>query len=369
MDGNAEEFYVNNKGIQILTDTGWSQFSGLIYKGVADVLKITTNHTSLICTADHNIFLQDKKKILSKDLKIGDILYGSKQNEIVTNIVTINKKQKVYDIFNVEKNNRFYANDVLVKNCEFVSADNTLINPMALNNLVAKQPETVTGAVRWYKKIDKHKAYIVSLDPGSGVGKDFSAIQIFEMPSMIQVGEWVHNKTPAKGQVYTLLNILRYIETSLAGDAETNIFWSFENNSYGEGVLALILEHGEENFPGTLINDTLIPKGRAKSYFRRGLYTTKSTKNAACGKLKSFIDSGKMTVNSQGLIYQLKNYVASGVSFAGKPGINDDLVASTLIAIRIMLIIAEWDVFDSSIMKETFDDAEYEPLMPMIFVS
>jgi hypothetical protein len=249
--------------------------------------------------------------------------------------------------------------------CLFVSADNTLINPYALTRLKPREPLYTTGAVRWFKKIDTEKSYYVSLDPSTGVGKDYAAIQIFEMPGMEQVGEWLHNKTPPKGQIQTILNILRYINSELKHN-DPEIYWSFENNNCGEAILALILEVGEDRFPGNLINEPKMT-GHVKKV-KRGLATTHKSKLLACTKFKSLIDSDKMKLHSTGLIYQLKNFVASGVSFEGKPGVNDDLVASTLGIVRLWLITQEWGAWNADIMKETFDEEYEEPPMPLISV-
>ena len=257
--------------------------------------------------------------------------------------------------------------------CEFITDADTLINPLALTRLKASQPAFTLGTVRFYKDIDPSKTYIVSLDPSAGVGKDFSTIQIFEMPTMIQVGEWMHNKTPPREQIRVLQNILKFLRQKMTKvgysdtDTEPNIFWSFENNSYGEAIISLVLEIGEDQFPGTLINE---PKkqGHIKK-FRRGLNTTNRNKVTACTKLKTFIDTDRMKINSAGLIYQLKNFVSSGVGFAGKPGVNDDLVMATVIVIRIMELCKDWGAYDSDILRESIDEDDEEPPMPLIFIS
>lgn len=256
--------------------------------------------------------------------------------------------------------------------CEFISADDTLINPHALNRLKAIEPKYTLGNVRFYKDIIPNKTYVASLDPSAGVGKDSATIQIFEMPSMEQVGEWMHDRSPPREQIRIMMNILKFIKSKVTTpstidmDVEPNIFWSFENNSYGEAIISLILEIGEDKFPGTLINEPKIA-GHIKK-FRRGLHTTNRNKVLSCTKMKTFIDSDRMKINSPGLIYQLKNFVSSGVGFAGKPGIKDDLVMATIVAIRIMLLTQEWGAFNPQILKETIEEDD-EPIMPIIIIN
>ena len=248
--------------------------------------------------------------------------------------------------------------------CRFVSNDSTLISGLKLATLSGLEPNFITGAVRWYREIQQNKSYIVTLDPSTGVGKDYAAIQIVQMPEMIQVGEWMHNKTSPKGQVEILIKILKYIDAKIKPNSDENIFWTFENNAVGEGILQLILEIGEEKFPGNLINERKV-KNRFKR-IRKGLCTTNSSKTLACNKLKSYIESDRMKLFSKPLLYQLKNFVSIGMGFAGKPGVNDDLVSALLLSIRVMLHVAEWGVFDSDILKDNinFDELGDEPLMP-----
>jgi hypothetical protein len=263
-----------------------------------------------------------------------------------------------------------------VKNCEFISSDNTLINALALTRLKAKQPLYTLGDVRFYKEISPENTYIVALDPSSGVGLDFAAIQVLEMPSMIQVAEWMHNRTPPRQQIRLMISILKFLKQKMMiseniDDEDTNIFWSFENNNVGEAIISLILEIGEDEFPGALINEPLTTF--AKKY-RRGLHTTNKNKVTACSKMKTFIDTDRMTINSPGLIYQLKNFVTAGVGFAGKPGIKDDLVMAMIIALRVALSIESWEAFDPDVLREnpdedSDDDGDDDPMIPILVCS
>ena len=80
--------------------------------------------------------------------------------------------------------------------CEFIIYDETLIDSLVLTNLRGIEPLFRHGTVRWYKKPDPKLTYLVGLDPSLGTGGDPAAIEIFEIPSMEQIGEWSLNKTP-----------------------------------------------------------------------------------------------------------------------------------------------------------------------------
>ena len=63
-------------------------------------------------------------------------------------------------------------------------------------------------------------------------------------------------------------------------------------------------------------------------------------------------------------ISELKNFVASGNSFKAKPGEHDDLVMSTLLAVRMASTISAWD----QKLFERLRDSEEELIMPMPIV-
>ena len=220
------------------------------------------------------------------------------------------------------------------------------------------------GHVRWYKKIQKGKAYIVSLDPSMGTGGDYGAIQVYELPTMTQVAEWQHNATPIQGQVRILKTIIDKISEDLQiqGIVQPEIYYSIENNSIGEAGLVAIADIGEENIPGQLLSET-IRKGHVRR-FRKGYNTTHNSKMSACAKLKQMIENDSMVIQSKNLVSELKHFVASGNSFKAKPGEHDDLVMSTILAVRMASTISSWD----QKLFERLRDSEEELIMPMPIV-
>ena len=55
------------------------------------------------------------------------------------------------------------------------------------------------------------------------------------------------------------------------------------------------------------------------------------------------IERNKMTIHSKPLISELKSYVASGSSYRAKTGEKDDLVSASLLAMRIIQVLKDWD--------------------------
>jgi Terminase-like family. len=253
--------------------------------------------------------------------------------------------------------------------CEFITDDQTLINPMLLANMKAKEPEFYTGTVRWFKEPEPNKVYLVALDPSLGAGGDPAAIEVFELPGMTQVAEWQHNLTPTRGQVKVLLQILLFIDDALRNhpdqSGEPEIYWTVENNTLGDGVLQIIEDTGEDKFPGMLISERK-KKGQTRR-FRKGLNTDHRKKLAACAKFKSLVETQRMVLNSLTLINQLKVFVGTegGTKFAAKPGEHDDLVMATLLCVRMLDTVIAWGVNVGNVSETISDEELMEEQEPM----
>lgn len=355
-----DELLKNKLGLKVLTDTGWSEFDGLLKKGNRETLVVQTQHFSIRCTPDHKFFNKTFFPIEAKKLFPGYRIQTNKGLEKIVSI-RLSEPELVYDLFEVKNNHRFFANDILVKNCEFLVFDETLINSIKLAELEGKEPIMKMGQCRWYKKINPKYTYIVALDPSLGTGGDPAAIQVIELPTFDQVAEWHHNLTTVQGQARILRDICNYIrdEGSKKG-ATATVYYSVENNTVGEAALIAISEIGEESIHGLFLSEP-IKKGHIRR-FRKGFNTTHSSKISICAKFKHLIESDRMKLNSKSLISELKTYVAKGISFAGKGEMNDDLVSSILLALRMIVVLQDWD---PAVYDKLREEAEDEWIMPM----
>ena len=243
--------------------------------------------------------------------------------------------------------------------CEFIINDETLIAPAKLLDLQGHEPMYKTGQVRWYQRPKKDRIYVVSLDPSLGTGGDPSAIQIFEANTTEQIGEWRHNRTTIPEQIRILADICRHINETVQDPA--SIYFSIENNTIGEAALISIAEYGEENIQGYFLSE---PGGGGSRRYRKGFNTTHKHKLSACNKLKTLIETGKMKIRSIGLVSELKTFVASGMSFAAKPGETDDLVMSTVLAVRMMQLLQTFHLEMDVQMRDHGD--MIDPPMPFI---
>jgi hypothetical protein len=243
--------------------------------------------------------------------------------------------------------------------CEFIIDEETLIAPAKLFDLQGHEPLYKLGQVRWYQRPHQDRIYVVSLDPSLGTGGDPAAIQVFEANNTEQVAEWRHNRTTIPEQIRILADIVRHLNETVK--ESKNIYFSVENNTIGEAALISIAEFGEENIPGYFLSE---PKSGGNRRYRKGFNTTHKEKLSACSKLKILVETGRMKIRSAGLVSELKTFVASGTGYAAKQGETDDLVMSTLLAIRMLVLL---QTFDSGIDNQMRDHGQIvDPPMPFI---
>lgn len=354
-------FHKNTK-YEVLTPDGFKPFAGVSLMNISPVWRVeTATGLFLECTYDHKLFINGEQRTPLSDIRIGDELFTMSGYDKIIKIENTGRTEPVYDLIEVEDGHRFYANKILSSNCKFVTFEETLINAGKLAQLESMPPLYKTGQVRWFAPVSKDCTYVVSLDPSMGTGGDNAAIQVFELPTLKQVAEWQHNRTPVEGQI----RILRQICKDIHANGAPEIYWSVENNSLGEAALVVIRDTGEENIPGTMLHD---PANRAGGK-RKGFTTTNRTKMEACSRLKSMVESGKMKIFSKGLISELKVFVALGNTFQARTGMTDDLVSAALLFCRMAEYIASWDDTSWNVMNTSVADGEhhddYEQPMPL----
>jgi len=244
-------------------------------------------------------------------------------------------------------------------NCKPIVFEETLINASHLAEMKGAEPIEKQGQVRWYKKPTKGNMYLVALDPSLGTGGDFAAMQILELPSFEQVGEWQHNKTPVQKQIRILQSITAHLHEIVKSD--TDIYYSVENNTLGEAALVAINEIGEENIHGIFLSEPRVA-GSSRSY-RKGFTTTNRSKIPTCAKFKQLVENNRMTIRSKNLISELKTFVADGNSYNARVGDTDDLVSAMLLVTRMMQALQNYDANIDHKMRDLD-----QMVMPMPFV-
>jgi hypothetical protein len=235
--------------------------------------------------------------------------------------------------------------------CEFLTSEALLIDPLFLETLGAKTkkltPIKQDMGVNWYDTIKDGATYLLGVDPSAGSGNDFSVIQIFEFPTLIQVAEFRSN-TASTPQLYGVIKyILRAMEK-----VDAKCYFSVENNGVGEGVIALY--QNDENVPETA--QFVSESGKN----REGMSTTTRSKLKACLNFKSLLETGKLTVKSALLVKELKMFATGKGSYTALPGGTDDAVMACMIIVRLLAEISsyEQEAFDK-LYTYTEDEMQY----------
>lgn len=237
--------------------------------------------------------------------------------------------------------------------CEFLSSDALLVNSQRLIELKPTLPSFTDRGFSFWEQIKHDVAYLVGVDIATGSGRDFSVVEIFEFPSLVQVGELRTNNL----NIPDLYDRLKWVLNKLSGHNVNNkrpeVFWTFERNGVGEAIGALYNtdEHPPEY--AELIND--VPG-------KLGMQTTNRNKILACLQLKSMIEKIRngLEIRSDINIFELKNFVSSGGSYAAKIGATDDSVSALLLIIRLLKHVSEFDDSARKLLYE-YNAEDYNP--------
>jgi hypothetical protein len=378
-------FAPNTKGYRVLTPTGYCNFAGVALMGESPIVKLVlSDNTTLECTEDHKVFQPNMLVATVSELQVGNSLITQNGIKYICDIQYTDRVEPVYDLIEVENGHVYYTNGILSSNCEFISFDDLLIDSAVLNQIIPKEPIVVKQGVKWFSQPRANHTYVIALDPAMGNNgdrADYAAIQVFELPTMQQVAEWVDKSTPADGQVQMLRQIIMQIHQSLRRNPdqhdEPQIYWSIENNNLGEACLLAVNVIGEENFPGWFVHE---PKKTSGGVKRKGLTTTHPNKITACSRFKSFLETRRMKLYSSDLISQLKTFVGVGGTYKAKVGEKDDLVMATILCVRLIQIVSNWDSELENIVNQIHmesgladmmngdDDSDSVDPMPFVFI-
>jgi hypothetical protein len=223
--------------------------------------------------------------------------------------------------------------------CEFLSSDALLINSLKLQQIAPSMVHhTDMGFKFWVPEEELGgigKTYLVSCDPSTGTGGDFSVIEVFEFPSLNQVAEFRTNDVNI-ALLYAKLKwiVLKLSEGGVKGRSE--VIWTFERNGIGEALAALYQNDEKQPEHAELFCD---------APGKYGIFTSGKTKVLSCLQLKQLVEktTNGLHINSELLLFELKNFVAKGGSYEAKSGATDDAVMATVGIVRLLKRLSEWN--------------------------
>lgn len=244
----------------------------------------------------------------------------------------------------------------------FLSSKGTLISSMFLESIRRSKPIELFRDTLFY--VDPaNRRLVIGADIGTGVGADFHTIQIFDLDTLEQVGEFrnnTYNQTQFAREYIYLLNYLDTVKKC------KQVYYSLEANSWGIGVMNLLLNSNHPVFSKTYVI-------QVNQYGQKlpGMTTTPTTKRKGCAKFKDLIENSIMTLHSERLITELQYFVKHGDSFKAEAGKNDDLVMGCVIVSNMLEEISQIDtgIYEKmnqlDVLQGDLDDAVDEP-MPIV---
>lgn len=241
--------------------------------------------------------------------------------------------------------------------CEFISSDAMLIDSLKLSFLKSKHPVDVNMGFRFWKKENeiggRNKIYMVGIDPGTGNGKDYTVVQVVEFPKMEQVAELRLNSVNIPLIYAKLKWLFKYLRKPSADGGRADVVWSFERNGVGEGLVSMI-QNDDASDGGVYLDGVELYNENDK---RLGCYTTGKSKLLSCMQFKDLVEKGDtgIKINSDILLFELQNYVASGGTYIAKQGCTDDAISAMLIIMKVLSRVASYDDRARKIVYESVD--------------
>jgi hypothetical protein len=371
----AQELVMNDLELKVSTPTGFHTFAGVTKTWHEKVIEIKTASRTIVAGLKHK-FLVDEGWVESQRLTPGMSLTTEKlEDDLILEVTTKEDPQWMYDLLDVEGGNAYIANGVMSHNCEFLSSDALLINSLKLHQLKAAKPVMENMGFRfWTDKIGgRGKTYLVGVDPATGSGSDFTAIQVVEFPALEQVAELRLNSVQIPLIYAKIKWLLKFLRQPDQGRGRAEVIWSFERNGVGEALVAMIQNDDAADGGVYLDGVELFNEGQN----RLGCYTTGKSKLVSCMQLKGVVEKvGGLKINSDALLFELQNFIAAGGSYQAKSGATDDCVMAMVLVMKLLNRLSAYDDGARKIVYETVqpdadensDQFDPDDAMPFTFV-
>lgn len=236
--------------------------------------------------------------------------------------------------------------------CHFISSGGTLIDSELLESTQPTKPVRHEGDFRLFVDNFAGRQIAIACDPAEGIQGDYSCMQLFDIQSFEQVGEYKNNSV---NQTQLMVHLTQIVKL-LNNEGVKEIMFTYESNGIGAGIGVLIdtLMQKPDFHEVLLIND---PNRENKG--KTGMATTNKTKLEACGKFKDLVETGKLQLRSIRLLNELKVFVKNGSSFSAQRGNHDDLVSGCLLFVRMLDEIRNYEENVNDVVSSvSLDDGE-----------
>src|SRR6056300_1112446 len=211
---------------------------------------------------------------------------------------------------------------------EFVGSVDTLINPSKLRMLSHTTPLVSNAGLDMYKRVEKGKDYVMTVDVARGTVRDYSAFTVFDVSKMPY-------KMVAKFRDNEIKPILFPHTIEKVAREYNNAHVCVEVNDLGHQIAdALQFELEYTNLLMCMMKGRagqILGGGFSKRGTQLGVRMTKQVKRIGCSNLKSLLEGDKMLIPDFHTIQELSTFVRRGSGWQAEEGSNDDLVMCCVI--------------------------------------
>lgn len=205
--------------------------------------------------------------------------------------------------------------------CEFIGSSNTLISATKLRLLRSIAAEVSNADTRIFAQPVKGRQYFTVVDTARGVQGDFSAFIVFDVSELPYKVVATYKNNMISPLLYP--NIVYQISKHY-----NSAYILVETNDIGEQIANILQYDLEYENVLTTVNNgrsgQIISPGFGQAT-RLGVRTTKAVKRIGCMGLKTQIESDKLLLNDERVLYELFRFVNIGDSYEAEEG-HDDLV-------------------------------------------
>jgi len=315
-----------NNRYQILTPSGWSDFSGISKSVRSDIVKIVLDDgITLKGTSNHRILNSNNEFIELSEVRVGMVLKTKLANKIIIEVSIADECTEVYDAYNVVNGHQYFSNKIISHNCnQYLGSSGTLIAGWKLQQLVAQQPVFETLNVKQYNKPEKNRTYVGIVDVSRGKGLDYSTLQVIDVTEMPYKQSLTY-----RDNMITPADFAELIHR--IGIQYNNCAILIEVNDIGQQVAETL--YFDFEYSNMMFSESAGKSGKritqsykSNSATDKGIRTTKSVKSIGCSMLKLLIEQDQLIINDYDTIQELSTFSKKNQSYQAEPGCHDDLV-------------------------------------------
>ena len=228
-----------------------------------------------------------------------------------------------YKKFKIEHECEFEGSTATVISSDVISKLHPTL-PISTQYLSAENPECVYNI---YEEPQPDTSYWMQVDPGEGIGGDFTTIQVLKIiPGDIvkykQVATWKANDYNSERAAATIYNIATHYN---------NAYVCVETNGLGASISDKLWDKYEyENLVFTHKNNKFghyeILIGSYVTGAHKGIHTTNTVKVQGTSKLENNLAQGIIELVDKNTIDEINHFVKIGSSYKAEVGYHDDLV-------------------------------------------